>query len=474
MPKYPKPKILAIDTDGPCSEALRKAGYNVTDGSFGIPYRVPESGDLFPVSLESASAPNCDEQEIVIASTFARSIADAVPARRPGPGVVGWWQRGTAGYINPRPIAMAQYKQSFATIRSHGAIFIVELGDDFSIQYFLKEAYTTPMEQPEYRLSSWGLLDELCHIVSDGVQGDEINFDSPVPELSALLKRGSEGASYRCTIRPALKQHSQGWIPLASNKFGSTVAALLILDAPPRYLLMHPRMPAMDKIIVELLENWCALWNPAFFPHLEGQKWVHRPEYEIPKVRLLQSEISVIKSAADAKVTELNGQIERLRNECADSYTLLRGTGDELVQAIITALKRLGFKDVVDMDAEAESRGEGNNKREDIQVRDQKPLLVIDVKGISGCPNDTESLQAEKHAFMRIRELKTPDVKGLTIVNHQKHIPPQDRDQRAFRVEIIENALQTGLGLMTTWDLFKLLRNVESLNWPVEEVKPIF
>ena len=60
------------------------------------------------------------------------------------------------------------------------------------------------------------------------------------------------------------------------------------------------------------------------------------------------------------------------------------------------------------------------------------------------------------------------DVKPLTIVNHQRNLPPHDRNPNPYREEIIGNAKQTRLGLMTTWDIFRLLRNKERLGWSNE------
>ena len=44
----------------------------------------------------------------------------------------------------------------------------------------------------------------------------------------------------------------------------------------------------------------------------------------------------------------------------------------------------------------------------------------------------------------------------------------------AYRAEIIGNAVDTGLGLMTTWDLFRIQRNKEALGWSPEVILPIF
>ena len=226
-------------------------------------------------------------------------------------------------------------------------------------------------------------------------------------------------------------------------------------------------------MLVELLENWCAEWRPGLFPHLEGANRVHRPEYEIPEIITLTAKIELVKEDAERAVAKLTDEIDKLREDRTDWYTLLRGTGDELASAVIRSLQKLGFKNVVDVDAEAKAAGQDTALREDIQVHDRSPALIIDVKGVNGCPDDDESRQAEKHAIMRMREWKRSDVHPLTIINHQRQLPPHDRNELAYRQEIIESAKQTGLGLMTTWDLFRLLRNMERLEWTPAVVQPV-
>lgn len=133
-------------------------------------------------------------------------------------------------------------------------------------------------------------------------------------------------------------------------------------------------------------------------------------------------------------------------------------------------LAGLGFKEVVDVDA----TGNPNALREDIQVHDRSPTLVIDVKGIQGKPEDSECQQAEKHALMRSREWKKTDVQALTIINAERHLPPLARTHEPFRIEMVENAKQTSSGLMTTWDVAVLFRNAKRLRWPQQAVFDVF
>jgi len=42
-----------------------------------------------------------------------------------------------------------------------------------------------------------------------------------------------------------------------------------------------------------------------------------------------------------------------------------------------------------------------------------------------------------------------------------------------FRQELIDAALERTVGLMTSWDLYRLVRNFQKLDWHPEDVKPV-
>jgi len=466
--KYPKPKILLIDMPPACEDTLRNAGYNVARGTFGTPYRVKQCDKLFYVSLESCSLPDYQEQEIIIANTSRPGATGSPPGEGPGEGVDAYWQEGTSGLVDPRPLFMGEVCGSFDKIHEHGGLFIVLVSEKYGVDYFYGSRLRMGSKKT---LDNWSFLADMQGFYVTTLRGSEIAFDRR--GLGQLLERGAASAWYSCTLRPAWHQREH-WVSLATNKYGEDIAGLIKQDDPLGCLLILPQMPNVDKILVELLEDWCAEWNLALFPHLEGARWVHRREYEIPRVIELSSRIQEIEQRSRKEIETLELEIEQEREKNKDWYTLLRGKGDELVQAVIRSLGRLGFQQVIDVDEQSPQQGASRLLREDIQIHDQSPVLVIDVKGVQGHPSDDESTQSEKHSTMRIREWHRPDVQPLTIINHQRNLPPRDRDPKAYRDEIIDNAKDTGLGLMTTWDLFKLMRNAASLSWPPEVVKPIF
>ena len=144
-------------------------------------------------------------------------------------------------------------------------------------------------------------------------------------------------------------------------------------------------------------------------------------------------------------------------------------------QAVIKTLCILGFEKVVDVDKESRTSSSGGSLREDIQIKDESPILIVDVKGITGLPSDPEATQAHRHATMRMKEWERTDINCLTIINHQRNIPPLDRENNMpYRQELIDGASQMDLGLMTTWDLYRLLRSFLRNNWKPENIKPLF
>jgi hypothetical protein len=101
--------------------------------------------------------------------------------------------------------------------------------------------------------------------------------------------------------------------------------------------------------------------------------------------------------------------------------------------------------------------------------------VLVEVKGIGGLPKEANALQVAKYLAPRMREWGRTDIKGLSIVNHQRHLPALDREHdNVFQPDVVTNAEQQGFGLLTTWDLYRLVRSFIALNWRHEDVAPHF
>lgn len=125
-PKYHKPLILLLDLEDETQAALEAAGYNVSTGSFGKPYRVDKSDDFEPVITNATFPANFAEHEVVVVdlepwNTLNRPMGE----KRTPLGEEDWWAKCSHGKIDPRPRTMMESQQYFDRIYSHGGCFII-------------------------------------------------------------------------------------------------------------------------------------------------------------------------------------------------------------------------------------------------------------------------------------------------------------------------------------------------------------
>lgn len=100
------------------------------------------------------------------------------------------------------------------------------------------------------------------------------------------------------------------WIPVAKNKYGSTIAGIIAPKEPNEgAVFIFPQLKGKSRFLVELFNNVLPNFAPHLFPHAEGVNWIHQPEYEIPKVLNLKQEIQRIEEETKQKIAELEQSI---------------------------------------------------------------------------------------------------------------------------------------------------------------------
>ena len=477
-PKYFHPRILLIDLKEQARPVLEAEGYNVRTGTFGTPYTVDKSDGLVPVLLD-VQFPNYTEQEIVAIDLLCEhTLGQPHGKKLVTKGQNDWWIRCSTGIVDPRPRVMSMVRESFDRILSHGGVFVMfaHVRSPQKIQYGCVDQFDSFIVKESFVVDNWSflsiLLDNRLEVKTD--LGEEITVLHKGSLPGHALWEHSKEAFFSCTLDPY--RLGERWTTLAENKYKQPVAGLVMIDngkdTPPGFLLVFPQLPNKTAFITDLLKNVLPNLSPHLFPDHEGARWVHRPEYELPKVLEIKGEIEQIQQVTNARVAELERAIEQEQESESYWYDLLTGTGDTLVAAVKRTLELLGFSVVVDMDQEIEEAETTEQKREDLQIRDTSPLLLVEVKGLTGIPKDADALQVWKYLSPRMKELEQFDINGLSIVNHQRNIPPLERDE-PFRDDILVNAVDK-FGLLTTWDLFRLLRSFVKNNWEHEQVRELF
>lgn len=468
--KHSKPKILLVDVENKVVKALQDSGWNVVRGTFGQPYKVQKADGFSPV-IVNYSLPNFSEQEIVIVDLYKKNIADGPEGEKHVPdGDPDWWAKCNKGQIDPRIRSMRTVRNAFDRILQNGGIFII-FAD-------CKKHQTLLLARKKYRLYDektveadiWDFLSELQNIdVADdhGLEMEAVS-DDPIGNLvAAHLKDGS----FLCVVRPRWQWTNQNTKTITISKFKEPVG--LVHRGKRGLVIIVPQVSNKPVFLQRLIGEILPGMTPHLFPTLEQGRWIHRMEYELPHVVELEAKKLEVEREAKAEIEELSKEAESERARLGWLHNLLTGTDFPLVEAVKKALHVMGFQKIVDVDAARDK--EGKTRREDLQIHDQSPILVVDIKGVGGLPSDEDALQADKHATIRIREWNRTDVVSLSIINHQRHLPPLERDNSVpFRKEILDHAEESQLGLLTTWDLFRLVRSYQKNGWKFAHVKPLF
>jgi hypothetical protein len=474
-PTYPKPKILLLDVPDGAHDALIGKGFNVRKGSFGKPYKVSKTGGFQPV-IGVADLPNFTEQEVIVIDLHVQTY-DAGPQgekHRPN-SETDLWAKCDKGFIDPRVRAMWKVRERFDRILEGGGAFVIFA--DAQQHQELQFARLSGGQFPElydcepFAGDIWDFLSACSALTVGDDHGEEMNPWDTTHNLGKLVAAHLQESRFNCTIHGGYWEDLE-WINLCQNKYGEPVGVAW-LQPNKGTIIVVPQLDDKVAFLTNLFTDVLPELAPHLFPDIVRGKWTQRLEYELPKVLELQKAQAGVERRAQEEIALLATELEKERTVNGWLHDLLTGTDAILVNATKQAFAALGFKNVVDIDVERDR--EGKSRREDLQIQDQSPTLVVDIKGIGGFPSDEDALQADKHAAIRMREKKRTDIVGLSILNHQRHLPPLDRENAMpFRQELIDASEERSLGLMTTWDLYKLVRNFRRLNWQTESVKPLF
>jgi len=481
QPRYPKPKILLMDIDSSVGAYLRKKGFNIADGSFGRKYEISQLR-ISGIRDNSRIPKNYAESDIVIVDLLQNhnipepEECDFIIDAEGRPEIL---IDTLSTVIDPRPIIMKRTQSNFDKILGHKGVFVIFSANKSTITGADFGA-TLPVAklQRDFDLNTWSFLSVLSGTNPSWIQsqvGVEMELTDKPNILENLLRKYILESEYYCKFVNS-DSHISGWLPLIKNKFNEDVAGVILSDNG--FIFIFPQVKSKAAFLAEFLSDFLPEIAPQLFPYHEGKKWIHRTEYELPIVIQKLNEIERLQAETEKRIAELNSEIENERQSHQYMYDLLTETGDKLVSAVKKTLENLGFQDVVDVDEQIANDDKSKNKDEDLQITLEDGLLILtEIKGLVGRPSDDDALQVSKHLIPRMRQLNRTDIRGLFIVNHQRNLPPDSRlngKNQLFNEPVLETSERSYVGLMTTWNLYKILRNFQKLGWQYEHIKPLF
>lgn len=467
--KYDKPKILLIDVESSAFDTLVETGFNVKAGTFGQPYKV-DMGSGFQPLISKPLLPNYAEQEIVVVD-LQYEVADHPNGEKSRPeGELDFWGKCDFGFIDPRVKATITVRTDFDKILNAGGVVVVfaTKKSPGAIQH-TRVVHRQLEHARNMHQSEWSFISELNDMNVTATHGEEMFAVHPNTSVGKLLQSHLPGSSYDCTLQGGYRPNDP-WSALVKNKFGEAVA--LYRPCSSGFVIVLPQLKDKTGFLKSLFTNVLPEIAPRLFPGIEQGRWTHLPEYELPEVVQLHDQRSQLDAKFQADLAALKEQELEVRKQDGWMHDLLTQTGDPLVAAVQMGLKTLGFKNVIDMDEVRDK--EGKSRREDLQIQDISPTLVVDVKGIANFPGDEDVLQAHKHATLLMREENRTDIFGMSLINHQRHIPPLERDnEMPFRQELLQLALENQFGLLTAWDFYRLVRNARLNQWKFKHTYPV-
>ncbi len=484
--KYQHPKILLIDLESSVSTSLRKKGYNVSVASLGTPYFVPASSKFFPVFREPNLPYDYKEHEIVVIDLHYKPKDGTTNLQKieVADGVNYWWVSHERGLVNPRHLSSFWLRDDFDRILNTGGIFLI-FADRFEVEKFhwgYSNKYYGFVSESSETLNNWGFLSLTSYSNYINIKPDHgsiISLSENISKdwfISYLLSRYLDGASYDCTVEPGYHIDNEEWISLLRNKFDTSVGGVFLPNEDREgYVFILPNILDKTTFILEFIDEFLPSIAPKLFPEIEKDSWINFPEYQLTTITQLKKQIIEIQEKARSEIATLEETIHQEQSKYSYLYNLVKETGDALVLAVQTTLNILGFSNVINVDKEIATEGLQGQNREDLQIQGSERTLIVEVKGITHYPTDEDALTVQKYVVLRMREWERVNLQGLTIINHQRHLPPFDRDNKMpFRQEILDAAEEQKIGLMTAWDLHRLARSYIENEWSHENIRDLF
>ena len=284
--------------------------------------------------------------------------------------------------------------------------------------------------------------------------------NSPLRELTSKF----EGQFiYRNTfVHPTVYDRESGkylpaenFIPLLLNDSDEIISYIHFINNSS--ILVFPDVENKAEFVELMLTVNLPELYPILFPSHGMFGWLNNGDYLLPTEKELNDKKIELHEQYIKNINQLDLKLQKVKEEYNFLHQILSESGDNLVLAIKLFLEWLGFEDVIDMDEKA-----GEVYEEDLQIENNKGLLIIEIKGIGGTSTDKACSQISKIKFRRAQQRNAFDVYALYIVNHQRYIAPTERQNPPFSENQINDAVLDQRGLLTTYDLYNAYFQIES------------
>lgn len=470
QPIIERPRICCIDLSDDIVDELRKAGVNITTGTLGDKVKVPNmgrgSGHYMLLNFEFPN--NLHEYDIIIIDlnnfkTIDYKPEDHTRTVHTGKTSISLLSSFPETLFDPRPMGSFILRNLINEITNREFLVLAFSSSSYDIDYEPVEISDGgyPERQGIQKHNIYNFWDYVP--TSTPKYGKELIIETAIPDLSALLEKYKNGSIYNQTFHHPQRWTAEGgidddrYLPLATNMNGDIVS--LLEASENRNLIVLPQIKDKPNFLLEFLSKIAPSLYPTLFPYSTTFNWKKEQEYWLPNLSELLKEKDKIKEEFEKKTVELEKKISDNENKFSFLHDIISETGENLTNALVKYLKWLEFPNVEKYDKKNESTGA---LEEDIQVKIDEGLLIIECKGIGGTSTDSDCSQISKIKHRRSKERGRFDVYALYIVNHQRYLPPLKRQNPPFTEHQKQDAINDERGLLSTWQLFNLYFDIEN------------
>ncbi len=462
-----RPRICCIDLKEQDLEALRVEKYNLFKGTLGSTMQIPNTStrDSHFILLDHVLPSNFHEYDILILDLTNEQSKEFVPKEHLTRETrMNKILQLTCSYpttiFDPRPISSFFISEHISKIHSRKFLEIIFACGDYEIEYEkvqITDGYSERLNNEKFGIYNFNLRIPL----QEPKVGKEVIVCKSKDDIVSLLNKHTKNIVYEQTFNhPKVWNYEDGnyyldtnFVPLLININKEIVSFYQVEQDLVSFVF--PNIQNKAEFLAEFLKNVCPTFLPELFPYSTQFKWKELPEYYLPEHLDLLNKKAKFENEYKIKLKEIDNIVSENLTKYKFLHDLITETGDKLVHAVHDFLSWLEFEEVKIKDEFSE-----NILEEDIQVKHDDGLLIIETKGIGGTSTDNDCSQISKIKLRRCKERKSFDVYALYIVNHQRYQPPLLRVNPPFTSYQIEDAINDERGLVTTWQLFKLFFDI--------------
>ena len=462
-----KPKICMINIDDDIVNSIKKDNFYITKANLGTRIKTPTSYDeTYRCKLDHNIPRNLHEYDIIVIDLLTKeNEIEYIKEDQLIEGINDTVSYFVSQYpqqiFEPKNLVLQSLNNVIKKMQNKQIILIIFAHTDLYINYH--EHTISTQGGSSNNNFTFGTFDfmEPYNRFNNNICGEVFKLSSSGNCIAEKLYKYVEDTSYYTSFK-----HPKVWdgknyvdskifLPLLENELGEIVSYIEAIDKS--LILMLPQFKDKTSVLSELLMDVMPSIVPSLFPELTTFNWKTQKEYWLPGHSNLLDEKEKMNVEYQKKLNYIDNEIELNNKKYNFLIESITETGDTLVKAIKAYLEWLGFENIKLMDEE-----EGRIKEEDIQIEIPEGLLIIEIKGIGGTSKDSECSQISKIRNRRQKERQKFDVYALYIVNHQRYLPPINRQNPPFLQEQISDAEEDERGLLTTWELFKTFNYINN------------